>query len=237
MGKRFCVVCGKENVELIGSMCVDCYIKNKQLVSIPRKISGKYCKICGAQWIGGKWVRNTNSSPVSAVEEIILRELPNKIKLDENITEFNFNIKNIWKDQGGHIFSTVQFRGKIKDKEFTQEAIINLDVEKAICDHCFRKKTRYYEAIIQLRSKGKEGVDDRKRAFFESFFSRDIIDNLSDIVEGKEGIDYYFINKSVARKLVSNISSIVDVEINESYQNERMKNGKREAKLVISLRI
>ncbi|TRM82792.1 NMD protein affecting ribosome stability and mRNA decay, partial [Sulfolobus sp. F3] len=41
----------------------------------------------------------------------------------------------------------------------------------------------------------------------------------------------------VAKKLVSNISSIVDVEINESYQNERVKNGKKEAKLVISLRI
>ncbi|TRM92761.1 NMD protein affecting ribosome stability and mRNA decay, partial [Sulfolobus sp. A20-N-G8] len=64
-----------------------------------------------------------------------------------------------------------------------------------------------------------------------------VIDSISDVIEGREGVDYYFISKSVAKKLVSNISSIVDVEINESYQNERVKNGKKEAKLVISLRI
>ncbi|MEM0130611.1 MAG: 60S ribosomal export protein NMD3 [Saccharolobus sp.] len=237
MSKRFCVSCGKQDTVLIGTLCVDCYIKNKQIVEVPKKITGKYCKICGAQLIKGKWIRVPKQSSLDVIEDIINRELSNNIRLDENIEEFSFNIKSIWKDQGGHYFSTVEIKGKLKGKSFVKDIILNLDIEKSICDSCFRKKTRYYEAIVQLRGKDKISVDDKKRAFFESFFSEEVVDNLSDVIEGKEGIDYYFISKSVARKLVSFISSMVNVEVNESYQSERIKNGKREAKLVISIRI
>ncbi|WP_338603587.1 NMD3-related protein [Sulfolobus tengchongensis] len=237
MSGKFCVLCGRQNVELIDSLCVDCYIKTKKLIEVPRKISGKYCKICGAQWVKGKWVRSSKTSLTSVVEDIIIRELGENVEINKNVDEFAFDVKNIWKDPSGHSFATIEFRGKIRGKPFSQEAIINLEMERVLCDSCFRKKTRYYEAIVQLRSKSKIGIDDKKRAFFESFFSTDIIDNISDIIEGKEGVDYYFMSKSTARKLITMISSIVNVEVNESYQNERMKNGKREAKLVISLRI
>ncbi len=237
MGKKFCVMCGKEDVELIGSLCPDCYLKRNELITLPKRISGKYCKICGALWINGKWIRDSNSHPANAVEEIVYKELSNKMSIDENVEEFSFNIKSIWNDQGGHTFTTVEFKGKLRGISFSREAIVNLEIERSLCIYCFRKKTRYFEAIVQLRGKNSIGVDDKKRAFFESFFSKEVIDSISDVIEGREGVDYYFISKSVAKKLVSNVSSIVDVEINESYQNERVKNGKKEAKLVISLRI
>lgn len=73
---------------------------------------------------------------------------------------------------------------------------------------------------------------------FESFFNEEVINNLSDVIEGREGIDYYFINKGVAKRLVSSLmSTIKDIKITESFQDERMKNGKKSAKLVISVRI
>lgn len=237
MSGKFCVLCGKQNVELIDSLCANCYVKSKKLIEVPKRITGKYCKICGAQWIKGKWIRTSATSLASVVEDIIIREVGNKIDIDKNVEEFAFDIKSIWKDPSGNSFATIEFRGNVRGKPFSQEAIISLEMERTLCDSCFRKKTRYYEAIVQLRSKGKIGIDDKKRAFFESFFSTSIVDNISDVIEGREGVDYYFMSKSVARKLISMISSIVDVEVNESYQNEKMKNGKREAKLVISLRI
>ena len=57
------------------------------------------------------------------------------------------------------------------------------------------------------------------------------------MVELREGVDYYFINRTVAKRLVAKFASEVKVEMKESYQRERIKRGKRDAKLVISLRL
>lgn len=236
MTRKFCVLCGREDGEFIGPLCVDCYIKTKDLVKLPQIIKGKYCKICGAEWVNGKWIRNKEST-LSPLESIIYREIGRKIEIDPNVEEVNYKISKIWKDVNGHNFVTIDITGKIKGKSFSTSKVISIDVEKVVCPSCLRKKTKYFEAIVQLRF--KEGlVDEKKRALFESFFTDDIIDNLSDVIEVKEGIDYYFINKAAARRLVSNFTSMVkDVKVIESYQNETIKNGKKFAKLVISVRI
>ena len=236
MARKFCVLCGKEEGEFIGSLCVDCYIKTKGLVELPQSIKGKYCKLCGAEWVNGKWIRGRDTT-LTPLESIIYREIGRKIEIDPNIDEINYQINNIWKDVNGHTFVTIDISGKIKGKDFSMSKIVDINIEKAVCPSCLKKKTKYFEAIVQLRF--KEGsVDTKKKTVFESFFTDDIIDGLSDIIEGKEGVDYYFINKTTAKRLVSNFSSMMkDVKVVESYQDETMKNGKKFAKLVISVRI
>ena len=236
MARKFCVLCGKEEGVFIGSLCIDCYIKTKDLVKLPQSIKGKYCKLCGAEWVNGKWIRSKDTT-LTPLESIIYRGIGRKIEIDPNIDEINYQINNIWKDVNGHSFVTIDINGKIKGKEFSTSKIVDIDIERTICPSCLKKKTKYFEAIVQLRF--KEGsVDTKKRSVFESFFTDDIIDGLSDIIEGKEGVDYYFINKTTAKRLVSNFTSMMkDVKVVESYQDETMKNGKKFAKLVISVRI
>ncbi|QIW23381.1 NMD protein affecting ribosome stability and mRNA decay [Sulfolobus sp. S-194] len=236
MARKFCVLCGREEGEFIGSLCIDCYIKTKEIVSLPESIKGKYCKLCGAEWVNGKWIRSKDRT-LTPVESIIYREIGKKIEVDPNVEEISYQIENIWKDVNGHTFVTLNIEGKIRGKPFTLTKVTDLNIERTLCTFCIRKKSRYYEAIIQLRF--KEGkFDAKKRTVFESFFTDDIIDSLSDVVEGKEGVDYYFINKTVAKRLVSNFTSMVkDVKIMESYQDETIRNGKKFAKLVISVRV
>ena len=236
MARKFCVLCGREDGEFIGSLCVDCYIKTKDLVKLPQIIKGKYCKICGAEWVNGKWIRSKDTT-LSPLESIIYREVGRKIEIDSNISELSYKIGKIWKDVNGHNFATIDIIGKIKGRDFSISKVINIDIEKVICPSCLKKKTKYFEAIVQLRF--KEGlIDEKKKALFESFFTDDIIDGLSDVIEGKEGVDYYFINKTAAKRLISNFTSMVkDVKVIESYQDETIKNGKKFAKLVISVRV
>lgn len=236
MTRKFCVLCGKEDGEFIGSLCVDCYIKTKEIVKLPTVIKGKYCKLCGAEWVNGKWIRSKDAN-LTPVESIIYREIGKKVEIDPNVEEINYQINNIWKDVNGHTFVTIDISGKIKKKEFLFSRIVDTNIEKAICESCLKRKTRYFEAIIQLRFKGGS-IDIKKRSIFESFFTEDIMEGLSDVIEGKEGIDYYFINKTTARRLVSNFTSMIkDVKVVESYQDETIKNGKKFAKLVISVRV
>lgn len=236
MTRKFCVVCGREDGIFIGSLCLDCYIKNKEIVKLPTKVEGKYCKICGSEWVNGRWAKNKDKI-LTPIESIIYREIAKKMEIDSNVEEINYHIDNIWKDVNGHTFATIDIWGKIKGKDFKLSRVVDVNIEKTICSDCIKKKSRYYEAIIQLRFKDGE-FDSKKRTIFESFFTDEIIDNLSDVVEGKEGIDYYFINKTVAKRLISNFTSMVkEVKIVESYQNETIKNGKKFAKLVISVRV
>lgn len=234
MAKKFCVRCGKEDVELIDRLCYDCYVQTKNLIEMPQIVTGKVCRICYAEWIDRKWVRlydNLND----AVNNLILRSLGKDVKIDENVKDYILDLGDKWKDRNGRSFVEVIFQGKVGDRQFKLERTVELRIDQVICDSCLKKKGRYYEAIIQLRGEGK--LEEEKRTLFESLFTEDIVASLSDVVEVKEGVDYYFINKSSAKKLVSSVRSKLKAEIIESFENQRIKNGKREAKLVISIRL
>lgn len=234
MGKKFCVRCGKEDSELIDRLCYDCYIKSKNLAEIPQIITGKICRMCYAEWIDRKWIR-LHDNVNDAINDITLRFLSEEAKIDQNVKDYTIDLGDKWKDRNGRSFVNVIIEGKVGNKGFKTEKTAELRINQVICDSCVKKKGGYYEAIIQLRGQGK--LEDEKRALFESFFTDEIIQALSDVIEVREGVNYYFINKSSAKKLISNLKSLVKAEVTESFENERIKKGKRDAKLVISIRL
>jgi nonsense-mediated mRNA decay protein 3 len=234
MPKKFCIVCGREDVELIDRMCPSCYIKTKRLVVFPPVILGKICKICNAEWIDGKWVRLAETE-YDAVRDVVLRYLAKEMIIDRNVKDYRIDMIKKWKERGGGSFAEIVVGGKVGNQAFRLKKKVELRLTYSICDDCLKRKSGYYEAIIQLR--GKKEFSEEKRALFESFFTNETVHSISDVKISRDGIDYYFINKTAAKRLISTITSIVNAEITESYENETIKNGKREAKLVISVRI
>jgi len=233
MAGKFCVMCGAEDVPLIDRMCPSCYIKNRSVVMFPKFLRVEVCRVCGARKEYGRWVTpSPDSDPVTeAAEEALM----NSLKLDHNINDYRVEIGTQRSDKFG-VRLPVRVEGTVLGKKFNLYQEVPLKVDYVLCDSCIKRRGKYYEAIVQLR--GRDGVMSWDvRRFFESFFSKDEMSNLSDVVEGKEGVDYYFISKTVAKRLVTKVMSEVRVEVKESYQNERIKRGKRDAKLVISLRL
>ncbi|MBW9140858.1 MAG: 60S ribosomal export protein NMD3 [Candidatus Aramenus sp.] len=235
MPGKFCVRCGKENVELIDRLCIDCYLETKSLFAFPKEIKGKVCRVCGAEFIEGKWER-IHEDVENAVKDLTLRELSKRVEVDKNVSNYSIDVGEVWRDSNGRDHVEIVARGSLRERRIEVKGDSFMGIEYVLCDTCKKRKAKYYEAIIQLRGK-KSGLEREKRRLFESFFTEEVIANLADVVEGKEGVDYYFIKKSVARKLVSYVASSVDVTVNESFQDESIKKGKRTAKLVISLRV
>ncbi|MEM4912388.1 MAG: NMD3-related protein, partial [Metallosphaera sp.] len=137
----------------------------------------------------------------------------------------------------GQYIAEVVIEGKVLDRNLQFVKNVILDLKSSICEKCLKRKTKYYEAIIQLRGKGRVGIDSEIKKAFESILEPEEVSNISDIVESKEGIDYYFINKSVARRIVNRLASKYKIEVKESFYNIKVKDGKRSAKLIISVRM
>jgi nonsense-mediated mRNA decay protein 3 len=237
LGRRFCIRCGSEGIDLLDGLCEDCYVEHKleKLITIPKILNNKYCKICGSIYDSGKW-----KSPEiykDPIKDIIYKNLLRKIIVDHNVKELRIEIQKITYDMKGLMRGEVLIEGKLKSKNFSISESIILNLERTLCDKCSKKKSKYYEAIVQLRGKTVGLLDQDKRRLFESLITPEDLMYISDIIEGKEGVDYYFLNKSIAKKLVNRLSTILEVSVKESYYNERIKNGKRNAKLVISVRI
>jgi len=237
MPKRFCVKCGREDVELLSNfLCVECYIdtKGEELIKFPKIMSQKICKVCGAVYKSGRWFNYPLGNDLSKIIEDGLYE---SVEADQLVKEFSLSVNKIWLNSQGNYIAEVLVEGKIANKKFEYRKNIVLDLKSTLCDKCLKRKTKYYEAIIQLRGKNRVGIDTEIRKTFESVLDVEELSNISDIVEGKEGIDYYFMNKSVARRVVSKLISRYKVEVKESFYNVKIKDGRRDAKLIISVRM
>ncbi len=185
-------------------------------------------------WTGGKWVKPTTENPLF---EYVWKLAVPKIKVDRHLGEYEVEVERVWKDVGGRNYATLIIRGKLAGKPVEVRKDVLLGIQMTLCDVCMRRKGGGYEAKIQLRFKSGS-VDAEKRSLFESFITSDLINYLTDVVEGKEGVDYYFANKSSAKRLVSSfVSAYREAEVKETFENERVKDGKRVAKLVISIRV
>ncbi|MUN29249.1 60S ribosomal export protein NMD3 [Sulfuracidifex metallicus] len=228
--RKFCVSCGREDVELIGLLCPSCYAKRKDLIEVPSSVTIRTCRICGSKWISGKWVRIENLS----IEDLVYNEIMRRAKMDDKLTEYQSDLQ-MSKDKNGKDVALISFSGKVANEVIHVQKLVYVNLEEALCDSCMKKRGRFYDAVVQLRT--RNGSLNEKRVFFESFFSNEVINNLSDIKIGKEGVDYYFISRTVAKRLVSSIISMVKAEVKESFEGESLKNGKRTGKLVISLRL
>ncbi|MGC9105809.1 MAG: 60S ribosomal export protein NMD3 [Thermoprotei archaeon] len=235
MRGKFCVSCGRIDLPLVdGKLCPECYAKHRDLVEAPKEVRGKLCKLCGAMWISGRWVKPTTDDPF---REYVWKLVVPKLKVDPNVKGFEVTLERTWRDVGNRTYATVLIVGDISGYRFEARKDVLLDVAKTLCDDCMRKKTGYYEAKIQLRF--KEGrMEEGKRQFFESFFNRSALNSLTNVVEGVEGVDYYLASKSVAKSLIVNFLSVYpEAEVKETFENEKVKDGKKTAKLVISIRL
>ncbi|QKR00502.1 NMD protein affecting ribosome stability and mRNA decay [Metallosphaera tengchongensis] len=231
MGRKFCVMCGREDADLIDRLCPSCYVKSREIAKVNKTLELTLCKVCGARKVGNKWVSMREDLDTVAEEEVV-----SSLALDDHVSEYKLESSKIWTDYFGVRHLGLRIRGKVSGAEFNENKDVTVKVVYGLCDSCVKRRGKYYEAIVQLRSKSGR-VQDSEKSFFESFFSREEVSNLSDVVELREGIDYYFINRTVAKRLVAKFIDEVKADVKESYQRERIKRGKREGKLVISLRI
>ena len=74
----FCIECGSENKQMIGEICIDCFLKNFKMIEIPKNIDVEICSHCNSRLEEGKW-----SESYLPEDEIIYRALERNIKIND----------------------------------------------------------------------------------------------------------------------------------------------------------
>jgi len=231
---RFCLRCGKKESDgepLIDGLCVDCFIKERPIVSIPDKIDLIRCPVCGSLYMSGSWV------PLSGSDEELILYYINEAVIKKGKTHPAF--KNI----EAHVLSASNYRAELlvrslfAGKLVEQVFVVNYKIDSRLCPKCLSVKTRDYEALLQVRFVGEPTKEVKKKITKLLGSVRSINSNITDYEELREGINVKFSNVSVARQAANYLQSVLGGYVKESWKLHGVVRGKRYGKLSIVLRI
>ena len=51
----FCPECGSTDKEMVGDICIECFLKNFQMIELPKRIEVEICSHCNSRLEEGKW--------------------------------------------------------------------------------------------------------------------------------------------------------------------------------------
>lgn len=142
-----CILCGKTS-ELEG-MCSDCWLKKQELFSI-KDFEIRICE-CDSVLLGGVWKR------FDIIEDAIETAVKKNISTKNTITDVGLSIRIVGNKAQVSIACTGLIKPCKKTKTETKETVVTIRTAK--CEECKKHLASYYEAVIQLRVRGKEGED------------------------------------------------------------------------------
>ncbi|MBS3060668.1 MAG: hypothetical protein J4432_04125 [DPANN group archaeon] len=223
---RFCPKCGRENVEFVDKFCVDCYSEMHSFTEVPGKIKITRCSHCNRWLIDKKMVKPT----FSELHGMITRKLRTSLK--------NSRVEI---DMPEDTVASVTVKGVAgKQRKLIEEKFnVKLEFKGMMCDNCRRLSDRYYEFQIQLR-KAKDH-DAVKFDRIHDFLTRSLenmdyheVGNYWD-KKTRNGIDYYFSFKEVAKALLDDIKRRYNVESKDTFEERGIDKKKRIKKRLVSL--
>ena len=150
----FCVKCGKEDVETINGLCLDCFLDGRKLISMPHHVDLMRCANCEEFSVDDQWVRKPLNR---AVEDIALTTLG--VIPEGRIASVGVMVeKQEEKTFVVHVQADVDVSGVIA----TDEDSVIVRLKNTVCKRCSRQLGSYYESIIQVRT-GEKTLDDDLR--------------------------------------------------------------------------
>ena len=57
----FCPECGSTDKEMVGDICIDCFLKDFQMLELPKRIEVQICSHCNSKLEEGKWSDGTKT--------------------------------------------------------------------------------------------------------------------------------------------------------------------------------
>ena len=237
---RFCVRCGREEsdkVKLIGYLCVDCFLREKDIASMPKRISLEVCPSCGSIKLGDTWYSSEDFGndlriPISYIVSGRLR--PGS----DLVTGVRISNINIVKTNE-RIYAEIEVEGFYKDIKLAKTYLTEILILRRLCPLCTAAKTGSFEALIQIRGFPKLSETKRKMILrYIDSLPQDLKNNISGIDHVKNGINLRMITKKVAENLANNIAKEFKGFISYiSEENIKTTSSGRTSRRVISLRI
>ena len=231
---KFCIRCGKvedQSNVLINNLCPDCYVKIHGIARLDKPLRIIYCPRCYSLKVGDKWLRpNTQEEFYSLIQMVVAQNLH---PATSEISFIDLTLKSV------EFYAPalkLEITASISNKAVVKhELSILVSWHKQLCPSCFKRASKGYDAIVQLRYINYDNEIERFKNWLVETFAEDIV----EIDEHKNGYDIKVSNSFIAKKIVNLVKRKWScVKITESYGDQRRRrDGRRYGKLHISVRI
>ena len=211
----FCVECGKEVDKTVHGLCMECFLRDRTLVTLPDHVDLLTCTKCGQCYWHGDWQSMVEEkAAVAAAKEALTCIKEGKVvSVDPSVSyldDYNISV-------------TLGCRVQIEDIVADALATTIVRIKNAVCKICSRRLGNYYEAILQIRTSEKtlsKDLQDEVLARVEKVVDDAMAtdDNVfitkMEIVPG--GVDVYLSLIALGRALVKDLGDMYCAETNES---------------------
>ncbi len=230
--RRFCVRCGaleSNNNPLIDHLCLKCFLKERTIAEVPKKLEVVFCPSCGRVYIGGRWLDLGNSVP--EVVEALLNNYT-KLKVTQPFTHVKFKVTGFLRESTARI----EVNARVKGIDVSQTVVTDIKMRKQLCPQCHRIRGKGFEAVVQIRS--LSGLKEQVSEAIEIMNRlKDVSSNVSEVEWLKEGVDIRFLSQGAARKLANVLKKELGAKVKLTWKQAGVKGGKRHSKLTISVRL
>ncbi|WP_405275251.1 60S ribosomal export protein NMD3 [Methanobrevibacter sp.] len=236
----FCPECGSTDKEMIGDVCIDCFLKEFQMIEIPKNIDIQICSHCNSKLEEGKWI-----DEFIPEEEIIYRALERNIKIADEVSNEIINLE-IDQIKGTIADCFVEVTGEVHGVQIEETHETQVKIRKTVCPTCSKVQAGYYETVIQFRADRRE-IKPEEYAKADEVVERTLIkqskvDKLAycpQIAKLKEGYDYYIGSFKTGKKVAEALKEEFGGIIKESPRliSEDKSTGKGLYRIWISVRI
>ncbi|MBQ2666653.1 NMD3-related protein [Methanobrevibacter sp.] len=236
----FCPECGSTDKKMVGDICIDCFLKEFQLITLPERIEIQICSHCNSKLEEGKW-----SEENIPEEEIIYRALERNIEIADEVENEIINLE-IEQIKGTIADCYVEATGEVRGTRIEETHDCEVKILKTVCPTCSKIQSGYYETVIQFRADSRE-IKNEEYAKADEIVERTLIKQSSNdklaycpqIAKLKEGYDYYIGSFKTGKKVAENLKEEFGGIIKESPRliSEDKSTGKGLYRIWISLRI
>ncbi len=236
----FCLECGSDNKKMVEDICIDCFLKNFQLIEVPESIDITICSHCNSRLEEGKWHESFIPEP-----ELIYRALERNISINELVENeiIDLEIKNM---RGNIAECSVEVMGDVYGEKVNEIYDVSVRILKTVCPTCSKIKSGYYESVVQFRAKDRDikeseyiKADEIVERTLNKQYMNDKLAYCPYRAKLKEGYDYYIGSLRSGRKIANALKDEFGGVIKESPRliSEDRSTGKGLYRIWISVRI
>jgi nonsense-mediated mRNA decay protein 3 len=220
---KVCPGCGRteKEVPFIGYLCRDCYLKEHEVVHIPKKLEIKQCPRCGRIYTD-RWTEFSL--------EALSEWLSKRIRTDLEGQQLTFSFPEIDEDRISFIYIA---RGAIEGVPVEIKGQGEIKVRKELCPRCARESGGYYEAILQLR--GPSAYEMVETVAHRVEREPNDYAFVSKVVERREGVDLYVGSRKAAERAAKKIARKYHARLVKSHTLVTEKNGKKLYRLTVAI--
>ena len=236
----FCPECGSTDKEMVGDICIDRFLKEFQMIELPKRIEVQICSHCNSKLEEGKW-----SEENIPEEEIIYRALERNISIADEVSNEIINLE-IDQIKGTLANCFVEVTGEVHGVQIEETHDCEVKIQKTVCPSCSKMQSGYYETVVQFRADKRE-IKPEEYAKADEVVERTLIkqsknDKLAycpQIAKLKEGYDYYIGSFKSGKKVAESLKEEFGGIIKESPRliSEDKSTGKGLYRIWISVRI